>query len=238
MNLPGRSNIQRQPALAEQVAEILSSEIISGAFAPGMLFPSEAELAQKLDVSRTVVREALARLKQDGLLETRKGGRTKVAENLSRRALRLEDQNDLDLEWMRHLYELRAIIESEGAALAALRATKKDLAHIKTAYTELEKAIAKGGLGTKESFNFHRAVVEASGNPHLTKLVDWVDDKAFAFTRTNNLIVDKNMIDSAQAEHEGIVKAVQNGDAAEARRISREHIIHAARRRGLNISLP
>ncbi len=235
MKLSKQNVIKREPALAEQVADILAQAITSGEFAPGAVFPSEAELAKQLDVSRTVVREAMARMKHDGLLETRKGGRTKVSQDTSGLVFRLDADAHQDRAFLDHLYELRAIIEPEAAALAAARATKDTLSLIRKRYEALKKTLESGGEGTDESLAFHKAVIDASGNPHLASLINWVEKKLWSFIRNNDLEHSAKMILEAQVEHEAIVKAIENRDIGEARRLARKHVSGAARRHGLEI---
>jgi len=69
---------KRAPKLSEQVADYLIMEIKRGSFKPGDNLPSEAILAKQLNVSRTVIREAFARLKYDGLLDSKQGSGAKV----------------------------------------------------------------------------------------------------------------------------------------------------------------
>ena len=96
-----KPSILRQPALAEQVAGHLARQVEQGELEPGQPLPSDAKLCYRYEVSRTVVREALARLKYDGLLESKKGGRTRVSTEAQRRAFRLSEPENQDQEWNR-----------------------------------------------------------------------------------------------------------------------------------------
>ncbi len=229
--------IKRQASLAQQVADFLTEEINRGAFEPGGMFPTEAELAARLDVSRTVVREAIARLKHEGLIETRRGGRSKLAKDPSGLVFRLDmgDQQETALE---KLYELRAIIEPEAAAIAAARAKPKEIQVLKTRLHEIRKALADGKDGTEESLRFHGAIIDASGNPHLAKFVSWVDKKLWSFTGIKNLYKNGEMLTGVHGEHEEIVKAIEERNPKKARKIARKHVIKAARRHNLHIDIP
>lgn len=232
------SAIKRQPVLAQQVADYLIKEINSGNFKPNETLPPENKLAEMLNVSRTVIREALAKMKHDGLLETVKGGRTKVTSDPSGHVYRLDPETYEDRDFLIHLYELRAIIESEAAALAAARANKKALATIKKRFGELEAALKNSEDGTEESLAFHKAIMDASNNDQIANLVIWVDTKIWSFVRSSNLEHNSAMISEIQHEHKAILKAIEDRDPAKARRLSRQHVIGAAQRHGLKISLP
>ena len=208
------TKINRQPALARQIADILQKEISAGMYAPGDVFPSENELAIRLDVSRTVIREALAHLNFDGILESRQGGRTRVSADLSQRVFRLDEKGQEEIDWIGHLYELRLIVESEAAALAAKRATKKDFQKIKKSFRAFEEAIESGEDGYQESKEFHRSILEASGNPHLSKLVQWIDAKIWSRPRdakSNNRVAQR-----IHKEHMALIQAIHEMDVGKA----------------------
>lgn len=235
---PGEPIIKRPPALAEQVTSYISARIEDGTYSPGEPLPAESELAKQLDVSRTVVREALARMKHDGLLETRKGTRTRVAEDPSGLVFRLPPEAARDKDFLRHFYELRVIIEPEAAALAAIRANPADLRLVRTGFDRLRKALETDGHAAEESRAFHRALLSASGNPHLAELLGWVEMKLWSFVHAHDIAPGISRIEAVQKEHEDIVRAIEKSDPVEARRISREHVIGAAKRHGLELELP
>lgn len=235
--MPGNNDavIKRQPALAEQVADFLVDEIERGAYPPGETLPSESELAKRLEVSRTVIREALARLKHDGFLESRQGSRTKVVPDPLRRVFRLQAPEKDQETWLAHLYELRAIMESEAAALAARRRTARHLSEIKKRLAAFEMAVQSGSDCTRESLAFHKSIIRASGNPHLVRLVDWVDAKIFALRTMDNEEDQRALLERVRREHTALVKAVEDGDSGLARKIALTHVGHAADQHGYNL---
>ena len=183
MDLSENTIIKRRPALAQQVSDHLTRQIKDGALSPGDLLPAETDLAKQLQVSRTVVREALARMKHDGLLESKKGGRTRVARDVSGQVFRLEPEKDESI--VANLYEMRFIIEPEAAALAAVRATDQALDKVKKKFERLQEAVDQGRDSTEESWAFHKAVVgPASGNPQLAGFLSWVEKKLWSFSYT------------------------------------------------------
>ena len=145
----------RAPKLSNQVASFLMGEIRTGRIKPGDKLPSENKLAETIGVSRTIIREALVRLEHDGLLESRVGSRTKVADPIKRTAFRIEDSTKLSETDIKHIYELRAILET-AAALAAGLIPLVDGGDVHTSRVSgraaagiaLHDAAGKGALGT------------------------------------------------------------------------------------------
>jgi GntR family transcriptional repressor for pyruvate dehydrogenase complex len=226
-------NIRRQPSLSEQVVDYFRKEIEKGNFSPGEALPSEAKLAGMFQVSRTVVREAFSRLKHDGVLEARKGGRTYVSMDTHGQVFRIEDKNVNDDDHLAYLYELRIMIEPEASALAAIRSSAEDKKNIIKKFELLAQALDKGEEVTEQSKNFHLSVLEASGNPYLSKFISWIDNKIWSFIKLSNLKHDREMISEVQYEHLQIYDAIRSGNHKMARDVSRKHVLDAARRHGI-----
>ena len=238
MKIPNRPIIQRQPELSEQVYTHLRNFLQNQELLPGEVFPSETELSKSFDVSRAVIREALSRMKHDGLLESRKGGRTHIAMDTSGLAFRTDAKAHTKEHYLTYLYEMRAIIEPEAAALAAMRATPEALGKIKGNLKALKKAINNNEDGTDESLEFHKSIIDASGNPHFAEFINWVGKKVWAFIRANDIEEHGKMISDIQKEHMAIVDAIESHDFNKARKITRKHVLQAAKRRNVEIVLP
>ena len=129
-------HVVRLPALnrVDEVARELGSRIRSGELQPHMRLPSEQTMAVQFGVSRTVIREAIARLKNEGLVTTRQGSGAFVRD-CETSSLRLDPEISKSLESVLFIAELRKGIEAEAAALAAERRTRKDMVAIEKAYT-------------------------------------------------------------------------------------------------------
>jgi GntR family transcriptional regulator, transcriptional repressor for pyruvate dehydrogenase complex len=229
--------IRRQVPLAEQVYDIICKEIHQGGIKPGSIFPTEAELSSRLDVSRSVVREAIARLKHEGLIENQKKGRSKIAKDPSGLIFRLSIGNQ-DETALEKLYELRAIIEPEAAAIASVRANAKQIRVIKSRLHEIKLALEAGNDGTDESLNFHRSIMDASENPHLAQFMAWVDKKLWSFTQERDLYKHGELLNGPHCEHEKIVKAIEERNPKLAQKLARKHVIEAAKRHNLHIDIP
>ena len=120
---PGRN-------LAEEVVARIAREIRGGRLAPGTRLPTERRLMQAMGVSRTVVREAVAALRAEGLVTTRQGSGAFVAADTSRVPFRIDPDGLSSIGDVLEVMELRLAIEVEAAALAAARMTPESLAPI------------------------------------------------------------------------------------------------------------
>lgn len=161
-----------QKNLAQQTAERLYNRIVvEGWFSPGEKLPNELELSQELGVSRATLREALRTLVAQGVLEVRRGRGTFV----SCRAGEIEDFGFRDLDrvrgQLRDLFELRAIFEPQAARLACRRATAEELAEILARGAEVETRIRAGEDRTQADRAFHAAIVRATHNEFMMRLL-------------------------------------------------------------------
>ena len=228
----------KQPLrLPDQVAEILEKEIQKGRFRPGDRLPSEAVLSQKFGVSRSVVREALSRLKYEGLLKTHQGKGITIVGASGRRSFRLENIHQLDPKELAQLYELRAILDSEAAAMAATRCSKKQLNELKTSLDRMSEAVHSDADGTRPDFEFHKGIAEASGNYHLKALIQFLNDKVEQVIHEARTHSRKRpgLPVEVQKEHEAIYRALAAKNPKNARQATLTHLKNAAMRLGLTI---
>ena len=121
------SRITRPLRLSEEVSGDLQRRIVSGELKPGDRLPTEKALGDAFGVSRAVVREAIARLKADGLIETRQGSGAFVVEAPKTINLRFWQGDGPELDELRDIFELRAMVECAVAALAAQRRDRKSV---------------------------------------------------------------------------------------------------------------
>jgi len=165
--------------LHSQVIEELGRRIVSGALKPGEVLPREEELASRMAVSRTALREGLKVLSAKGLIETRQKTGTRVRER--------QYWNQLDgdvLAWrcalmptedfVEKLVEMREIIEPAAAAAAARRRDAAQLARIKAAYEEMEAAQDRQAWAQAD-LAFHESVLDAANNELLSSLFSVVE---------------------------------------------------------------
>lgn len=223
---------QRQSLVGTVVAQ-LADQIRSGAVAPGSRLPAESELCRLFEVSRTVVREALAQLKADELVETRRGQGLYVATpEMGRGVLRLRapagDATRVALE----LLEFRAGLETDSARLAALRRTPADVKALKAAFARVAQVEREGGSGTEEDVAFHLQIARASHNTYTLQVLEFLSGSMrAAIARSRELAAQRDeYLAHAHEEHSAICEAIVAGDADAAVRAMRLHL-EAGRRR-------
>jgi GntR family transcriptional repressor for pyruvate dehydrogenase complex len=220
----------RLPSRVDALADALLQPILAGDWAPHDRLPSEHALAAQHEVSRAVVREAIARLKSDGYVETRQGKGAFVAAAPGGNAFRLDVEGDT------HLLELRALIEADCAALAAERHTAADLVALHAASDAMRDAVARGGLGLAEDIRFHDVLAEAAHNPALRRFAAFIGRharEAMQLARLSQLR-EQNRLAEIEAEHGAIIAAVAARDAVAARAAVQHHIASGLRRHGLS----
>lgn len=162
----------KKPSLSRQTARRLYSLIAAEKkISPGEKLPNEPELARQLGVSRATLREAIRELVTQGVLEVRRGRGTFV----SPRVTEINDFGFSTLEQvrgqLRDLFELRAVFEPEMAALACRRATREELADILARGEQVAAAIRAGEDRTRADREFHAAIVRATHNEFMTRLL-------------------------------------------------------------------
>jgi DNA-binding FadR family transcriptional regulator len=218
--------------LGSRVAEMLLDKIRVDDLTPGTRLPSEQAMAQHFGVSRTVVREAIAILKADGLLETRKGSGAFVRKPELAHSVVADRLTEQSIQSLLNLIEVRRGIEAETAALAAVRRSPGQLAEIEYALRRIEEAVAAGRDGVEEDAHFHLSIAEATGNPYWVRFVGMFAQpirSAVKVTRANEARRE-DFSRQVRAEHEKIASAIAAGNAEAARAAATEHMEHAASR--------
>ena len=223
-------NIARLPALnrVEEVARELGSRIRSGELQPDMRLPSEQTMAMQFGVSRTVIREAIARLKNEGLLTTRQGSGAFVRD-WETGSLHLDPGISKNLKSVLFIAELRKGIEAEAAALAAERRTRKDLAAIEKAYARVSETARARGDSTRADMGFHRAIADASHNPYYTAILDYLSQFLVQALRVSrgNVALREDFARQVESEHLDIVDAIRRKDSSAARLAAQLHMDQA-----------
>jgi DNA-binding FadR family transcriptional regulator len=167
----------RNGRLSEQVLHEMQRLIVEEYPAPGSRLPKEAELAEKFQVSRIVIREAMKILEDRGMVEVRAGrGTLTVAPTPNRvkeSLLQLfRDQPMPTIEEMESMLELRQVLEETSASLAAVRATKEDLIEIENALQGMAEDNGDLKHTVEADLRFHRAVMRAAHNSYLELVLD------------------------------------------------------------------
>jgi len=219
-------------SLSDKVALELLQKIESGESPPGTKLPTEPELSKQFGVSRTVVREAISRLKNEGMVDSQQGSGVYVSEQSQLRPLRIKVEDATSLESVMQIIELRRAIEAEVAALVAVRRTPKQLETIGQALAAIAADMTAGGNGVLADVAFHRSIAEATGNPFLLKTLIFLNKFLEAATRATRSIEARrdDFMREVREEHESIVAAIRAGDAVAARAAAQTHMFNVARR--------
>jgi GntR family transcriptional repressor for pyruvate dehydrogenase complex len=224
--------VGRAPNLPSQVARMISGEVLSGRIRAGDRLPTERKLAESFGVSRNVVREAIAKLRFEGVVETRQGVGVFILGKESQSVLRIDAEILRDNSLMSSLFELRSIIEVEAAGLAAARRNRKDLTAIKTAMEALYSS--EGSESSADAdIEFHRAIVQATNNIYVATFINFIWEHVRTSIAKANLHLDHaTRMPINRKEHTAIYDAIKNRDVERARECMRVHIANAMGRLG------
>lgn len=211
----------------------LAADISSGRLAPGARLPTEQALTTALGVSRTVVREAVAALRADGLVVTRRGSGAYVTDQPAG-PFRIAAPRTPALSDILDVMELRLAVEVEAAALAAERANRAEVGVIRSAWRAIDSGLRKGEGAVAEDFAFHRAIAEATGNGQfarfLTFLGSHVIPRQSVRLSTDTPAERRAYLERIQQEHHRIVDGIAAADPVVARRAMRDHLSRSLER--------
>jgi GntR family transcriptional regulator, transcriptional repressor for pyruvate dehydrogenase complex len=197
----------------------------------GDRLPSEAGLAGQFGMSRTVVREALVRLASDGITEARRGAGSYVKSRPSERLA--AHMRMTELSSTLGTYEVRFVLEAEAARLAAQRRSTDQMGQIAEALVALRTSLLSSPAAHDEDWALHRAIMEATANPHFLAAFDLLHDEVETILRAGVDISRSRPPEAIQAmirEHEMIVDAIRAQDADGAALAMRWHLTQGRKR--------
>ena len=218
--------------LSGRVAAVLLQKIREGGLAPGARLPTEHVMAQRFRVSRTVIREAIVALKAEGLVETRQGSGAFVRHPHVKSAFSIDPLTSESVHHLLRMIEVRRAIDSETAALAAVRRDAQQIDAIRRALAAIDQAVIAGGDGVHEDVQFHLSIARATGNPYWVKLMEMFAPQlraAVAVTRANEARRN-DFTQAAKLEHQRLVDAIIAGNPATARAAAGDHMERASDR--------
>lgn len=231
------SPLAAQPRRARNLAELvvgrLTEQIETSVLKPGDKLPTETQLMETMNVSRTVIREAISRLQAAKMIETRHGIGSFVLESRAK-GLDIEMIPATTLRDVLAVLELRISLETECAGLAAQRAQPDDVARIRAALDALTAARDAGRGSVDSDLKFHIAVARATGNRYFVDIL----------TQLGTALIPRERIDSAgiadedpqaylshvNREHDSILDAIARHDAEGARAAMRMHLSNSRER--------
>ncbi len=207
----------------EQVAEQIRKLISGGKLQPGDLLPPERELAAKLGVGRSSIRDAVRTLEVMGILEPRQGHGT-VVRDLSTDALVVPLANVLTRkrEMVQELLDVRRMIEPGLAARAAKNATDEEVARMREILRRHEGKLRRGEQAVDEDDEFHYAVALAARNSVVLRVIDVLMD-LLRESRSRSLQVPGRPRRSFDG-HRRILRAIARRDPDGAEAAVRKHL--------------
>jgi GntR family transcriptional repressor for pyruvate dehydrogenase complex len=214
----------RTSRLYEQIVQQIEESIVKGDLKAGDQLPAERDLAQRFGVSRTAVREAVKTLREKGLVEAYSGRGTFITDGTTQAV-----RQSLDLmvkigqpEGSTHLAEVRAILEPEIAALAALRIQEPELATMREAVATMDRAGRDPETYIEADLDFHLALAEGAANPLILSLLDSI----VGLLREQRLRIFNvpGGPERGQVHHKRILEAVERRDEEKARQTMRAHL--------------
>ncbi len=232
LTLPRR----RSRTLAQELVAALEVRIQDGRLPPGEKLPTEAAVMAEYGVSRTVVREAISRLQAAGLVSTRHGVGTFVAERTEEPGFRIRPAQMGTLQEVIAVLELRIGLETEAAALAAQRRTEAQLLAMRQALDQLAEAIEHGEDAVAADFQFHLEIARATQNDHYVQFMNALGKQLIPRARLDDESDEARaqrqaFLRRVNAEHESILDALTAGDPDAARAAMRTHLGNSRERR-------
>lgn len=209
----------------------MKEDIAGGEWAPGERLPSEELLSKRYGVSRPVLRQALALLRTENRIMSRKGAGHFVREVDDRHSFEfgvLRNVPDI-----RHFLEFRAIIESEIAADVAERAAPEVVATLRERQAALEDAMARGAPSIQEDIAFHLALADGCRNRFLRDALASLTDQIELATRLNRELSPSPLperLRNISNEHRGVLEAIAAGTPEAAKAAMHAHLSAGIRR--------
>jgi DNA-binding FadR family transcriptional regulator len=216
------SPIERN-SVADQVAKKILDLVRTGNLKPGDQLPPERDLAQMLQVSRPSLREAMRGLQILGVVKSRQGGGAYISSLDAADLLGpLQFLITLNAQNVHALYESRVLIDGGIARMAAERLSAADLARLQ-AMVVLQRSLVADPLGFRVSdLEFHRTIMEATGNPFLVRVSHSLYVLGMEYRRIAS--ETQGVLKQSLADHEAIIAAFAARDPAAAEKAMMEHM--------------
>lgn len=225
-------------SLPQRVARQIISRIVLGGFQPSELLPTEEELCEQFGVSRSVIREAMRTVSGVGMTRSRQGRGTVVLDarswnEFSPEILQARVEVGAAGEFLEDFIELRTIIESEVAGLAAERSEPSQIDDMRTHICAMEAAFDDPDSFVAADLAFHNAIVAAAGNTMIVRLFDLLQPMLRTVRErgqgpdVNGELRDRH-VDAR--EHRKVFERIEARDALGAQQAMTDHLQWVARR--------
>lgn len=225
----------RKPGgLAIQLVNALTEQIRSGRLNAGDKLPTEAAIMKDFGVSRTVVREGISRLQASGWVDTRHGIGTFVLPKSEHPSFRISPEHMGTLREVIALLEFRISVETEAAALAAMRRRPENLQELRTALDAFNQAIEEDRDAVAADHQFHQEIARATQNHHFIDLMHSLGAGVIPRARIGSILTQdperQNYLRRVNQEHESIFNAIAEQDVEAARAAMRTHLANSRER--------
>ncbi|MBV4365352.1 Uxu operon transcriptional regulator [Erwinia phyllosphaerae] len=219
----------------QEVGEMLRKLIAQKPYAIGERLPPEREIAEKLNVTRTLVREALIMLELEGLIEVRRGagifvlGERMTPEPVAHEASSCNDAGPFEM------LQARQLLESNIAEFAAIQATRDDIRKMRQALELEERELASGAVNETENgdMNFHLAIAQATHNSMLVELFkqswQWRENNTM-WSQLHRHLANTHYRKEWLSDHKKILVALIKKDARAAKLAMWQHLENVKRR--------
>ena len=217
--------------LYQQVADDIEVAILNGTYPHDSKLPSEQELANEYDVSRNVVREALKRLQERGLVFIKTGSGTFISQPTTKpvsdalHRLLVYTNNFVTVA---HFYEIRRMIEPEVARLAALHATEEDLEAIRAAYENMDNNRENRQAWTRADLQFHHEIAGATKNPLIQSILNPLNEPLLKVIEAG--LAEPSGVEAGLSAHRRIIAAIEAHDPEEAKQAMLDHLMDSEQR--------
>ena len=207
-------DMERPPGrrVYQDIADDILSQIRTGQLRPGEMLPSERQLAARMHVSRTAVREALHTLGSLGYVESRVGDGTFVREitldNILKPFSSLLAQ---DRKMIRDVLDVRILLEAETVRRAAAKASDEDISSMERLIDEMHAQIESGQDGSSADAVFHQRLADTAGNEAISRILSMCSDLIFSSTRFS--VNQPGRAEEAVQDHRRIVECLRKHDA-------------------------
>lgn len=209
--------------LVEKTEKALLQYLTSSKGGPGSPFPTEKELVDQLGVSRTVVREALNRLKVMGVIDSRTSRGSVVASpDLLELIEKVLLPQIMDQKVLKNIFELRLVLEVGMADLIFMRVTRTDIMDLRSIVAKEGDANATSIFDPEHEISFHRKLYELTGNDTLKRLQSLLLP-SFKYVYDNDIIQDTPE-DAKFKSHSDLIDELEGGTAESFRNAMREHL--------------
>lgn len=221
-------------SLADTLYAKLEEDILSGKIPAGSRLPPQKDIAEKEGVSRTVVREAVARLEAQGIAVGRQGAGVFVSESPRYRAFQVTKDELSELSDVIRLLEIRLAIETEMAGLAAARRTLEDIDAMRDALRRVARAGSDATAAATADSEFHLAIARATRNDYYSRIVEFLGVRlvppSTLYLRHQPEEVHGAYVHKVGNEHEAVLDAIIRMDIEGARAAARIHMQESLRR--------